>query len=328
MISKGRAKITKEGLLSKTTESEILYHYFGVKKVPCKICSPLREDENPSFSFFEKDGNIFYRDFSNGDKGDIFNLLEAKFQLGYGATLAKIDKDMALNSSTFEYITFNSNKKKNNSNLDADTKLECKVREWNKDDISYWESYGISIKWLKYAEIYPISHKIFIKHHIKYVYVADKYAYAFVERKEGNVTLKIYQPYNRDGYKWCNKHDSSVVSLWTKIPYKGENLCICSSMKDALCLWANTNIPCIAPQGEGYSLSKTAITELKKRYKHIYILFDSDNAGINDSQKLASETGFKQLILPKTEKGKDISDIYHFYGKQYLISMISELLVS
>ena len=84
------------------------------------------EDENPSFSFFEKDGNIFYRDFSNGDKGDIFNLLEAKFQLGYGATLAKIDKDMALNSSTFEYITFNSHKKKNNSNLDADTKLECK----------------------------------------------------------------------------------------------------------------------------------------------------------------------------------------------------------
>ena len=79
---------------------------------------------------------------------------------------------------------------------------------------------------------------------------------------------------------------------------------------------------------EGYSLSKTAITELKKRYKHIYILFDSDNAGINDSQKLASETGFKQLTLPKTEKGKDISDIYHFYGKQYLISMISELLVS
>ena len=84
MISKGRAKITKEGLLSKTTESEILYHYFGVKKVPCKICSPLREDENPSFSLFEKDGNIFYRDFSNGDKGDIFNL-EITFSEVFGS---------------------------------------------------------------------------------------------------------------------------------------------------------------------------------------------------------------------------------------------------
>ena len=30
----------------------------------------------------------------------------------------------------------------------------------------------------------------------------------------------------------------------------------------------------------------------------------------------------------KTTLAKDISDIYHFYGKQYLISMISELLVS
>lgn len=46
---------------------------------------------------------------------------------------------MALNSSTFGYITFNSLQKEGNSNLDADTKLECKVREWNKDDISYWE---------------------------------------------------------------------------------------------------------------------------------------------------------------------------------------------
>lgn len=64
MISKGRAKITKEGLLSKTTESEILYHYFGVKKVLAFAKYVLHlEKMNPSFSFFEKDGNVFYRTF-------------------------------------------------------------------------------------------------------------------------------------------------------------------------------------------------------------------------------------------------------------------------
>ena len=32
----------------------------------------------------------------------------------------------------------------------------------------------------------------------EYTFTADKYAYCFVERKEGKVSLKIYQPYSKN----------------------------------------------------------------------------------------------------------------------------------
>ena len=157
---------------------------------------------------------------------------------------------------------------------------------------------------------------------------ADKYAYSYVERKEGKITLKIYQPFNKKGFKWTNKHDSSVISLWTKVPEKGDKICICSSVKDALCLSANTNIPAIAIQGEGYSISKTAINNLKERYKNIYILLDNDAPGIKDAEKLAKETGFINLVLPIFEGGKDISDLYKILNnkqkfKQILLNLFN-----
>ena len=161
----------------------------------------------------------------------------------------------------------------------------------------------------------------------QYVLGADKYAYAFVEHKEGNTTIKIYQPYNKRGYKWSNKHDKTVVSLWTKIPERGNKVVICSSLKDALCLWANTGIPALAIQGEGYTMSKTAINELKRRYKQVYILFDNDEPGLKDGEKLSKDTGFINLVLPKFEGGKDISDLYKSNPENFskvIISLINQ----
>ena len=81
-------------------------------------------------------------------------------------------------------------------------------------------------------------------------------------------------------------------------------------MKDALCLWANTGIPALAIQGEGYGMSDTAISELKRRYSHIYILLDNDEAGLQDAVKLSESTGFTNVVLPRVNDNKDISDLY------------------
>ena len=203
--------------------------------------------------------------------------------------------------------------------------MECRVREWQSHDIAYWQSFGITLEWLKYAEVYPISHKIVTKGDQRYVFGADKYAYAYVERKEGNVTLKIYQPFNKAGFKWASKHDKSVISLWAKVPEYGRKICICSSLKDALCLWANTGIPALAIQGEGYPMSETAVNELKRRYNEVYILLDNDTAGLKDGVSLAEATGFINLVLPQFEGGKDISDLYKVKGKDDFLKIILQL---
>ena len=309
MISRGRESEEPLPDLGNLSEADIAAYYFNIKSIPCLISSPLRQDKKPSFALYSPNGiEVNYIDFSNREGGTIWTLLTKVWNCSYSEAKRKVfndlgDKSLGTSVGIGNYLGRNV---KVNAYLD----LQCRVREWRDYDLKYWESYGISLKWLKYADVYPISHKIIIKEDISYAFGADKYAYAYVEFKEGKTTLKIYQPFNTNGYKWSNRHDRSVISLWTKVPKTGDKVCICSSLKDALCLWANTGIPSLAVQGEGYGMSDTAINELKIRFKNIFICFDNDDAGIKDAIKLAKDTGFINIVLPKFEGGKDISDYY------------------
>lgn len=303
-----KPSISLEDILDKTTEANICAYYLDIDEFPCLIKSPLRIDNNPSFSLYIKDNKVYYYDFGNHDKGGLFDLLEKLWNKDFYDCLITINND--IKSITNKVVNYCNCVAKDVRHYKSNITLKVKIREWKDYDIKYWQSYGISLKWLEYAEVYPISHKFIIKDNKTYIFGADKYAYVYVERKEGHITLKIYQPFNKLGYKWSNSHDASVISLWTKIPEYGKQLCICASLKDALCMWSNTGIPSISLQGEGYLMSQTAIDELKRRYDSIYIIFDNDEAGIKDGQKLEQHTGFQNISLPSFEGGKDISDYY------------------
>lgn len=309
MISKGR-KSEEYIDISHIREADIAAYYLGVKSIPCLIASPLRQDKKPSFSLFSNNGEeVGFIDYSTREHGSIIDLLMRMWNCNFVEAKKRIANDMGdakLNISVGKSSYSSRISVRTNSGID----LQCRVREWRDYDLEYWGSYGISLKWLKYADVYPISHKIVIKDDISYAFGADKYAYAYVEFKEGRTTLKIYQPFNTRGFKWANRHDRSVISLWTKVPSEGDRVCICSSLKDALCLWANTGIPALAIQGEGYGMSNTAVSELKRRFKKVYICLDNDKAGLEDANHLASKTGFTNVVLPQFEGGKDISDLY------------------
>ena len=309
MISKGSKSKEPYLELGNLTQADIAAYYLNIKSIPSLIHSPLRLDNKPSFALYcPKGTEVNYKDFSTGESGTIWTLLTKLWNCSMADAVARVHNDLG-NKSYGTKIGISDYTKRHciiNSHID----LQCKVREWRDYDIKYWESYGISLKWLKYANVYPISHKIIIKDNISYAFGADKYAYAYVEFKEGKVTLKIYQPFNKNGFKWSNRHNKSVISLWTKVPSYGTKICICSSLKDALCLWANTDIPALAVQGEGYSMSNTAINELKRRFNKVYICLDNDIPGLKDAEKLAEETGFINVVLPKFNGGKDISDFY------------------
>ena len=325
-FSSGKSSVSLDDILSKVTEANILSYYLGVTEVPCIINSPLRQDRHPSFGVYSPNGRrIYYTDLSTRDRGGLFDLLGHMWNCSYKEVLTRINEDISKFNGSASIHTYTPCTVRSTSTYNRDTDLQCKIRDWRDYDIEYWASYGISLEWLKYAEVYPISHKIVIKGSQRYVFVADKYAYAYVEHKEGKVTLKIYQPFNKAGYKWSNKHDRSVISLWTKVPEYGDKICICSSLKDALCLWANANIPSLSIQGEGYNMSDTAISELKRRYKEIYILLDNDEAGLKDGLSLSESTGFTNVVLPKFEGGKDISDAFKILGKEKWLKLIVPL---
>lgn len=306
-------------VMKRVSHAELLSHYMGIDSLPVLINSPLRDDDkHPSFFIYSPDGNkVLYKDYATGDNGDIYSLLKnVKHK-----TFAELIRTIASEKSFVKTSYTNRGSQGRKKIFRNTTNVQVKIREWKQHDIEYWQSYGISVKWLKYAEVYPISHKIIYKGNQRYVFPAAKYAYVFVEHKENNVSLKIYQPFNKT-FKWVTSNNGSVVGLWTKIPKIGEKICICSSLKDALCLWANIGIPSIYVQSETTGLSNTAQEVLKHRFKHIYICFDNDEAGLVDGKNLSEKTGFKNVILPFFKGGKDISDAYKLFGKEWLLENV------
>jgi len=324
---KCNSSICLSNILSKVSESEILSFYLNINQVPCVIPSPLRQDKNPSFGLYSPNGEkICYTDFATKEGGNLFTLLSKLWNCSYQDCIDKIYKDIP----KFQVINttiYSSHKSSTDVHIakKSHVNLKCKVRQWNDDDINYWKEYGISLAWLKYAGVHPISHYMIYKHGKTYTFKADKLAYVYTEYKGNKLKIKIYQPLNKEGFKWTSQFDKSVISLWSKLPEKGNVICICSSLKDALCLWSTSGIPCIAPQGEGYDISRTAIKELKRRFTHIFICYDNDKAGLEDSIKLATKTGFTNIILPQFEGGKDISDARKVLGKERFITFIKPL---
>lgn len=312
-------------IMDRVSHAELLAHYFGITTLPVLINSPLRKDVHPSFSIYSPDGEkVKYIDYATGERGDIYSLLQKYFNLSFSGVMRMIacEKQLRHFKTKSDFRATPSLGKKFSTRSSSD--IRVKVREWQQHDIEYWQSYGVSLSWLKYAEVYPISHKIVYKNDERYVFPAAKYAYCFVERKEDKVTLKVYQPYSKL-YKWSNKNDASVVGLWTKIPAQGNKLVVCSSLKDALCLWSNIKIPCIYVQSETTGMSETAQRVLKERYKHIFVCFDNDEPGLRDAENFASQTGFKNVILPSFDGGKDISDFFKLKGKEEFIKTIKPL---
>ena len=319
VVGKTSSSISIPELFKKYSEVSILTTVFPeIKSIPCKISSPFRTDNNPSFSIYlDNSKHIRFKDFGEKEtKGSLLDLLCKYWNCTFNQVFDKILEIMQKQKGSEIELKMKQIKTLTRKESSELTKIEVKVRPWEKYDYEYWASYGIEKQWLRYAEVYPISHKIVTKKikddasftTKKYIFPAEKYAYTFVERKEGNLQLKVYQPFSKN-FKWCSKMDDGVISLWTKVPEYGDRLIICSSLKDALCVSCQLHIPAIAPQGEGYNLSDSAIRELKRRFKNVFICYDVDTPGINDAKKLSEQTGFP-YIVPDLGKSKDLSDYY------------------
>lgn len=324
VVGKTSPSISLTEIFSKYTETDILAMVFpNITSIPCVICSPLRVDKHPSFSLYINNSNrISYKDFADGDNGGLMDLLCKYWNCTFNQCLVKLG-EMLIEKKHID-IKPKQIKTLTRREVDTLTKIQVTVRPWKDYDYEYWSSYGVEKKWLKYAEVYPISHKIVTKEGKRYIFTADKYAYVFVERKEGKLSLKIYQPFNTQGYKWCSKMDASVIGLWTKIPEFGDKVVLCSSLKDALCLSCQLNIPTLCLQGEGYGISDTAVNELKRRYKKVYVCFDTDTPGIKAGKKLSKKTGFINVV-PDLGNSKDLSDYYKSLNDKQQFQQLRQL---
>lgn len=323
MVARGSDSTSIEKVNDLYSDFDIAHKYLGITCVPEVINSPLRQDNNPSLGLFinNKTNSLWFKDFGSGEKGSLYDLLAKMWNVSKDKVYDRILEDMPAPAPMRKHGVKVYRK--------SAGKVEVRVREWRDYDIAYWDSYGISLPWLKFGEIYPISHIILTKNGHSYPIPAEKYAYVYVERKDGIVSFKIYQPYSKE-YKWMSKHDSSVWDLWTKIPEKGDKLIITSSRKDALAIWSNTGIPSLSLQGEGYIPKEHVVQQLKDRYNKVYVLYDNDfqseeNHGRMYGKMIAERFNVTQIEIPEKWGSKDPSDLVKNHGREVLRGVIYEL---
>lgn len=323
MVARGSDSTSIEKVNDLYSDFDIAHKYLGITCVPEVINSPLRQDNNPSLGLFinNRTNSLWFKDFGSGEKGSLYDLLARMWNVSKDKVYDRILEDMPAPALIRKHGVKVYRK--------SAGKVEVRVREWRDYDIAYWDSYGISLPWLKFGEIYPISHIIITQNGHSYPIPAEKYAYVYVERKDGIVSFKIYQPYSKE-YKWMSKHDSSVWDLWTKIPEKGDKLIITSSRKDALAIWSNTGIPALSLQGEGYIPKEHVVQQLKDRYNKVYVLYDNDfqseeNHGRMYGKMIAERFNVTQIEIPEKWESKDPSDLVKNHGREVLREVIYEL---
>ena len=238
VIGKTSSSISKAEVFAKFSETQVLSKVFPqITHIPCRINSPLRVDKHPSFSIYMGSNNhIYYKDFGDSsEKGSLLDLLCKYWNCTFSQCLDKICAIM-IDAKCDDLTVRPTIKTLTRKDVSQNTKIQVVVRPWQDYDIEYWKNYGIELKWLKYAKVSPISYKIITKKDPetgkskRYIFPADKLAYVYQEKKDGKLQIKIYQPKNTKGFKWCSSMDGSVISLWTRVPETGDRIVICSSL--------------------------------------------------------------------------------------------------
>lgn len=314
------------------SDAQILERYMGLDSFPCSISSPLRDDDrNPSFSLVEKEnGTVVWKDFGTGEAGNATSLLAKLWNVTYSEALLKIKLDTGYSIPRVSLIR----RYKGKMHLTGNSSIKVRIRPWKDWDIEYWGNYGISQQMCKMCNVYPISHSFFTRkdengfEHTVTVPM-DKYAYAYFEWKDGNQSVKLYQPFSQT-MKWLSKHDSSVWDLWKQAfmwaqKKSDECVIITSSRKDAMCLWENLGVPAMSLQGEGYLPKPQVMQQVINRFKQVYLWYDNDfkhqddNPGQDNARKLIElYPTLKNICIPSGYRCKDPSDLVKEWGTELL----------
>ena len=327
--------ITLDKIREYVDDYKLFAFYIGRDfKLRKSIHSPIREDKNPSWAVFKsRNGGLMYKDFATNDSGDIVKLVAKLHYCSFKEALAIIDRDFNLglggrvtvNKQIQGFVTSNT----------MDTVEECpagvdigiKIQAHKDVDLEYWSKYGITEECLKKYNVFSIS-RLFINGNGVASYKKSNPMYAYVFRKDNELSYKIYRPFDPK-YKWSSNVDKSVLQGWDQMPLNGEILIITKSLKDVMVL-NQMGYVALSMQSEQSDIKEQVVNQLKSRFKQIFILQDFDYAGVCGANKIRKKYGlipfFIQTLKTRNNGLKDISDYVASKGFEAGKKLISELL--
>ena len=321
-------KITKELILSRFSEEQLMEYYLHLPVKKGLFRSPLRRDKQPTCSFYRnKSGTLIFKDFATGQHLNVFDVVQSIFRCDYFESLRIIANDFGIVQDN----TLHKNPGKINLNpikiKDKEiSKIQIEVQEFTDSELKWWGKYGISKDILKRFDVYSCKHvflndQLFAKsqqHCPIFGYYGKKY--------QGLELWRCYFP-KRTSFRFITNWPSKKIQGYDQLPKKGKLLVITKSMKDSMCLYS-CGITACAPNSENLFIPDKVLEDLKNRFENIVVLYDNDKPGLYNMAKIRKEhPELTYVFIPKRYGSKDISDFYKDHGRKETLNLIKTFIL-
>lgn len=321
-------KITKELILSRFSEEQLMEYYLHLPVKKGLFRSPLRRDKQPTCSFYRnKSGTLIFKDFATGQHLNIFDVVQSIFRCDYFESLRIIANDFGIVRDN----TLHKNPGKINLNpikiKDKEiSKIQIEVQEFTDGELKWWGKYGISKDILKRFDVYSCKH-VFLNDQLFAESQQHCPIFGYYGKKYQGLELwRCYFP-KRTSFRFITNWPSKKIQGYDQLPKKGKLLVITKSMKDSMCLYS-CGITACAPNSENLFISDKVLEDLKSRFKNIVVLYDNDRPGLYNMAKIRREhPELTYVFIPKRYGSKDISDFYKDHGRKETLNLIKTFIL-
>lgn len=320
-----KPKITQDFILSKINQESIMQHYTGLDVSSKKLAlSPFRSDHKVTCAFYKsKSGVLYLHDFATNEHINCFSVVSRLFNCNYYEALKIIAQDFGLVEGTtpkVSSIVIVPEIKETET-----SKIQVQIKNYSKEELEWWEKFGITQKLLKKYHVYSIQN-VFLNGNLTSVSSSKNpiYGYYFGKDKNHEEKWKIYFPL-RTNYRFMNNVSKKVLQGYKQLPKEGELLVITKSMKDVMAL-NRFGIAAVAPNSETLFVNDKQLEEFKRRFKHILVMYDSDRPGKYNMCKIRREhPELNYFVLPKN-LAKDFTDSIVLVGLEKMKTLVEEFL--
>ena len=326
----------KEEILEHTNRGlEIFCFYMPIDFVPKRnFRNPLYKDKRASCNIYLDTKSQCYRmkDFGNeAYSGDCFwfaaTMLGLDVRSDFKKVLLTIIQDLNLNI-TMDFKTDENRKTKSLKDIRLVSSTSTNAKEelsekkkifklyeqpFRADEIAYWQRYGITDKVLQ---------KYHVKSLFRYETISNQgNPFSLTSTKNEPIFcyvmgdfVKIYRPNSKLRFLYGGDKSKDYIFGFEQLPSKGDILFITGGEKDVLSL-SSHHFNAICFNSETASIPEPSIESLQLRFRHIILLYDTDETGLREAERQAKQLEpyhvfFLSLSLQGTKTEKDISDFF------------------
>ena len=325
----------KEEILSRTNKGlDVFCFYMPIDFVPKRnFRNPLYDDRRASCNIYldNKSGCYRMKDFGNDAySGDCFwfaaTMLGLDVRKDFVNVLETINRDLQLNICI---------ERKEHSNPHTMMMKPCKPplvqppnqlkkmegKKWyklieqsfNVKELDYWEQYGIDAKTLQRFHVKSLARYESVSNQGKPFTLGSTHDEPMFGYSMGKF-VKVYRPKSKLRFLYGGEKVNDYVFGFQQLPSKGDVVFITGGEKDVLSLSAH-GFNAICFNSETAQIPENIIEGLQLRFRHIIILYDSDETGIREAKRQTDALAqYKVLSLTLPLQGgkseKDISDFF------------------